>query len=383
MLIASFISHTVLRKLRKIDIWLIKEKTSEARDNGYYLFKYLCQNHPEINAYYVIKTDTADYQKVKKIGKVIKANSFLHYVYYTIAKYSIGSQPFGAPPSPIIWNYRLGALCRKDQKVVFLQHGIIKDDLPGLYYKNTCFDLFVTSSEKEYEFVRTVFSYPPNKVKLLGLCRFDGLYEFAKEKTILVMPTFRLSLVAKDRGKPASATERELFERSAFYKGFSNLLSNKHLIDLLRGFGFKLLFYLHYSFQSYNECFYRFASNEIIIADREHYDVQRLLLDSSILITDFSSVFFDYAYMKKPEVFFQPDEAEYRAQHYKKGYFDYCLDGFGPVFTKPEDTILYLKKLIKNNCIMESIYLERADSFFPIHDKNNCERTYNAIKEIK
>ena len=36
--------------------WLITERPTDARDNGYVLFKWLCQNHPEKNVIYAIRT---------------------------------------------------------------------------------------------------------------------------------------------------------------------------------------------------------------------------------------------------------------------------------------------------------------------------------------
>ena len=80
------------------------------------------------------------------------------------------------------------------------------------------------------------------------------------------------------------------------------------------------------------EIFKEYCFNkDIIIADKDTFDVQDLLIRSQILITDYSSVFFDFAYMKKPEIFFQFDNERYRNSHYKEGYFSYELDGFGKV----------------------------------------------------
>jgi CDP-glycerol glycerophosphotransferase (TagB/SpsB family) len=106
-------------------------------------------------------------------------------------------------------------------------------------------------------------------------------------------------------------------------------------------------------------------------------------MDSAILVTDFSSVFFDFAYMGKPEVYFQPDEKEYREYHYSKGYFDYYTDGFGPVFFDPMDTVEYLINLLCNNCEIEKQYLDRINSFFTIRDNHNCERTFQAICDLE
>ena len=69
-------------------------------------------------------------------------------------------------------------------------------------------------------------------------------------------------------------------------------------------------------------------SDRIIIADMK-YDVQQLLKESLLLITDYSSVFFDMMYMNKPVNFYQFDEKQYRKSHYKEGYLNY--QNVGPV----------------------------------------------------
>ena len=44
------------------DLWLISERGREARDNAYFFFIWLKQNHPEINAKYIISKVTDNVQ---------------------------------------------------------------------------------------------------------------------------------------------------------------------------------------------------------------------------------------------------------------------------------------------------------------------------------
>jgi CDP-glycerol glycerophosphotransferase len=60
-------------------------------------------------------------------------------------------------------------------KKVFLQHGIIKDNLINLYYPNIKLDLFVCGAYLEYQYVNSRFKHPQGVVKYLGLCRYDEL----------------------------------------------------------------------------------------------------------------------------------------------------------------------------------------------------------------
>jgi CDP-glycerol glycerophosphotransferase (TagB/SpsB family) len=110
--------------------------------------------------------------------------------------------------------------------------------------------------------------------------------------------------------------------------------------------------------------------------------VQQLLIDTDILITDFSSVFFDYGYMEKPMVFYQFDKNEFRKTHYGEGYFKYERDGFGKVVETEAEVIDELRRILDNNSNPEAVYLERIHNFFTICDKNNCKRNFESILKI-
>ena len=384
-IVAYLVLHLFMRKLLHRNIWLIREKRTEARDNGYHLYKYIRTEHPEIEVYYVITKDSADYKKVSQYGKTVRASSFMHYIMWLAAKYSISSQQNGAVPDPTDVLFRLRALCRKGQKVIFLKHGIQKDEQSHEFdYQKTGFSLVCCTTKRECDFIRRTYGYPKSHTLILGLCRFDNLpLNGTPQKQILIMPTFRSWLTANNREKEATDAEKEKFLQSSFYCAYSDILSNKEFLDRIGRRGYKIVFYMHYSLQSYVKCFEKYASDIVIIANRKDYDVQQLLIDSSILVTDFSSIFFDFAYMGKPEVFYQFDENEYRKKHYHKGYFDYREDGFGPVITASDELIEWINDCVDRDAQIESYYFERINSFFDFRDNHNCERTFNAIIELK
>lgn len=375
--------HTAYRHLLKKDIWLFEEKQTEARDNAYYLYKYVKDGHFTVNAYYVIRKGSSDAKKIKQYDTTINAGSIKHYMYWMAAKYSINSQQYGAAPYPTSTHHKIRFLCRKDQRVVFLQHGIIKDDMIGLHYDNTKFDLFVCSAAREYEHVKNTFGYPEDKVKLLGLCRFDGLKRSSQRfKQIIIMPTYREWMRPAKTYAEATEEEVESFKRSLFYTKYCELLANEQLKRMIIEYDYRIIFYLHYSFQPFISCFKEYESTNIIIADRSKYDVQKLLLDGEILVTDFSSVAFDFAYMLKPVLYYQFDEEEYRSKHYRDGYYDYHVDGFGPVFNDENRVVGYISHVLDSDCKMEEQYVKRVNQFFMTRDTHNCERNYNAILDL-
>lgn len=386
LVFAYILTLLFFRRLKDKNLWLISEKLTEARDNGYHFFVYLRKNHPEVNAFYVIEKSSADLHKVETYGNIIYANTIMHYVYYLSALFSISSQPLGAAPEPKRVTARYHTLVEKRQHTIFLQHGVIQNGLPhGFDYSSTHYSLFVCSSSKEMEYVEKTYHYPKGIVQNLGLCRFDYLHTipFKKKRIVLVMPTFRSWLVSKNIPREAYDSEKKSFISSDYYIAYNELLRNTHLQDYLRNKGYKLVFYPHYAMQPFIKCFKECETDVVTIADRFHYDVQKLLIESSCLITDYSSVFFDFAYMNKPVIYYQYDEMKFRSNHYKKGYFDYKIDGFGPVFDKADQVIAYLAGCIDNECKLEEIYYDRVESFFDRRDDHNCERTYQAIMKIR
>ncbi len=370
------------RHLLKEDIWLICEKRGEARDNGYHLYKYIRTNHPEINAYYVISSKAKDYEKVSPYGNIIEQDSKEHLLFYLAAKYSINSQSCGAYPflNMIPEIFSLTSIFRNPkQKCVFLQHGITKDAMPDkrLFYKTGIIDLFISSTKKEQSFIIEHYGYPEKCVPEAGLCRFDNLLNNSLkcEKTVLVMPTWRSWLKGDTSSKE--------FCKSEYCQTYISLLQNKSLHRLLEHYGFKLIFYPHYGMQKFLDCFSDCENEYVTIASKEKYDVQDLLIRSSILITDFSSVYFDFAYIGKPVVYYQFDEEKFFNRHYQKGYFSYRRDGFGRVVTEESELLEEVKSIIESNCEMKAEYKKRREDFFDLIDNKNCERNFNAILSLE
>ncbi len=374
--------------LNRKNIWIFSEKKTEARDNGYHFFKYIREKHPAIRAYYVITKGSAERSKVEKLGKVISYDSFRHCVYYFAAKERVCSQIHGVRPYEEFSGLtKLYFYRRKDQRQINLKHGISKDFRPDAFdFRKVGFDLYVSGAKPEYDYIKETFAYPDKNIVLSGFCRFDALqHADSPERIILIMPTFRSWLRTSDSSKErASDAEAAQFRDSEYYKVYRKLLNDRRLRDLCKELDYKVVFYLHYTFQPYRFLFEESTEKDerIVIAGRKEYDVQDLLLRSSVLVTDYSSVFFDYAYMHKPVVYYQFDMAEYREKHYQEGFFVYERDGFGPVLSNGEDVLAYLDTVLRDDCRMQDPYLGRAESFFQPYDDHNCDRVYDAILRL-
>lgn len=376
MIIPSFIYKLYLRISGK-ELWLICEQHNTARDNGICFFEYMVKEHPEIKCYYAIDENCKDSEKVKKIGKIINWGSFKHYFYYMACTKNISSHKDGNPNEFIFTIMHLYLNLYNNR--VFLQHGITQNNIDMFYQENTKFKLFICGAKDEFDYVNQKFHYKNEEVVYTGFARFDNLHDInIKEKQIAIIPTWR-SWLGREVN---SLTKTDNFLESNYYNYWNKFLNDKKLIEHIEKNGVEIIFYPHIMMQKYIDNF-KSVSKNIMIVKREDKDIQELLKESQLLITDYSSVFFDFAYMKKPIIYYQFDYAEFRKKHLKEGYFSYINDGFGEVCENNEELVNNIIDYINSKFKMKEKYEERMVSFFEKRDKNNCQRIYEAIIRIK
>jgi CDP-glycerol glycerophosphotransferase (TagB/SpsB family) len=208
---------------------------------------------------------------------------------------------------------------------------------------------------------------------MLGFSRFDALHNVDRdENLILVMPTWRNWL-----GRESQENKGLDFVDTEYCKQWTAFLQDERLAALLEKYDKKLLFYPHRNMQKFLG---HFTSNSerIEIADWKEYDIQEVLKKAALMITDYSSVFFDFSYMRKPVIFYQFDEKEFREKQYEEGYFNYHDTVLGEWSGELSSVLSLLEKQLEKGMTMHSE--ETVRQFFPLLDTNNSERIYNMIK---
>ena len=360
--------HTILNAIGKMlagkkkGIWLFAERGFDARDNAYHLYNWVNKNRHEITAYYVINKKDADYGRIR--GKTVRRGSLRHYILMYEAEALISTHSFGWTPNMIVYNrlYQAG-LFKPSGKIVFLQHGVLDKDIEFLYRKNFTPDIFVVSTVKEMNYVLETCQQPKNVVVLTGLCRFDNLDNYkTDDSVILFMPTWRSWLQYESE---------ESFLKSDYYKAINAFLTSERLSEYLRKNNKRLLFYPHIEMQKFLKDFK--SCEEVEILGARTADVQELLKQASMLITDYSSVYFDMLYMHKPVVFYQWDKEKYATQHYQ-GFIEKHED-YGPV----AENIDELMDIVEKTADAERDMM--APTPFVYIDKNNCKRVFSRIEE--
>lgn len=368
MLITGFLYGKLLAAINPDyrDVWLISERGTDARDNGYWFFRYMQESHKEKNSYYVIDKSSEDFKKLEQYGHIIQYKSFLHHAMLAVAAIRISTHDMGYTPDMVIYHW-LNRFHLIPGKKVLLQHGIMGADIEWYHREQCPVDLFITSARQEYESIIRIFNQPASVVRLTGLCRYDHLTLDKCKKQILIMPTWRQYLVG--------LTEAE-FTKTDYYKNYMALLNDDELTAWLKSHGYSIVFYPHIEMQKFIHSFHS-NSQVVRIACFGSDDVQQLLIESELLITDFSSVFFDAAYMGHKILYYQFDKKLYEGNHYKKCLFDYGT--FGPVCITKEELMPRIRESI---LATDDSYHQAKHNFFSFHDQGNCQRVYNEIIRI-
>lgn len=377
------LAYHILKQQVKKPIWLVSDRTNKAGDNGEAFFRYLNEYHSkEIDSYFVLSKNSPDFERMSKIGKVVDNLSFKHKLLYLLCEANISSQGDDITDNPFqsfLNPYR--DLMRK-HKFIFLQHGVIQNDLSdwlNRYNKNI--SLFVTTTNQEYQSILTYpYYYDEKVVKKTGLPRYDLLYHNEK-KYITIMPTWRAYLVGgidPDTGKrPVKAG----FEASQYYQMYDELLNCGRLFDAAEQLGYQIRFLNHPNMVKAKN---KIAHDLRLLELGEETSYRTIFAESDLLITDYSSVAFDFAYLRKPVLYYQADVDEIfsGAHTFEKGYFDYERDGFGEVEYSTETLVDRIIEYMENGCELKESYRKRIDETFPFSDQDNCKRVYEAVKGL-
>ena len=350
-------------------IWFFMDRPETADDNGYHLFKYAVKKDPEIKKYFIVDKNSESYSEMAEIGEVIAFKSIKHRILGMFVENIVSSHPDSQIIYPFWGSFpHLAGLLKSNN--VFLQHGIIKDDISSwLNKQNMNLSFFLTSATMEYDSIlKNPYNYDENVVKLLGLPRYDSLKNVDNKRQIIIMPSWRRDLTKKSDN---------YILNSEFFKTYNSLINNEKLIKHAIKNNYEIIFKPHPNVYKFIDLF---SENEYVKIANEKIKYQELFNNGSLLLTDYSSVAFDFAYLKKPVLYYHYSN-DYHFD-LNDSYFDYNTMGFGEVVNNEEELVNLIIDYINNDCQIKKDYLKRINDFFLYTDKNNCKRVYNAIKDI-
>lgn len=230
---------------------------------------------------------------------------------------------------------------------------------------NSRYTHLITSSIKMSQLHQEAFGIEANKIYALGLPRMDIFFEkeevlqeekeiFYKEypelkdkKIILYAPTFR------DNDLNLQDTHLDLQEVACSIADDYVILTKFH------------------PFVCGN---HRRRAYSKLIDVSNYNDLNRLLFVADILITDYSSIIFEYALLNKPIIFYAYDQEIY-AQKIRGFYYDYTEYVPGVIVQNKKELI----KAIEMKTYLQYTYNDFVDGYLEYKDSQSTERIYNMV----
>ncbi|WP_107851187.1 CDP-glycerol glycerophosphotransferase family protein [Oceanimonas marisflavi] len=371
------IGYLISKPFFKKDIWIIGETENQAQENGYFLFRWIRENHPEMDVYYVISSKSPSLKKPQELGNTLVLGTIKQVFFLYHANKIISTHGLWMIPD------ELGILKKITRKKlnfdgVMLNHGVGFLKNGSKYYHKKTFplnNLIIALSPDHKKIFTTHYGYDDKDVIITGYPRFDDLVDFCEEKkTITFMPTYR---------DGEDNLEHDAFKSTSLYKATKRLMIDEKLLNSLEEKNIKLVIYLHQNIQKYSDSLDGFSSKNVSVAKQGRYTVQDLLKRSSLLITDYSSVFFDFVYMKKPFISYQFDYDEFISSRKEKAFIDFKKDIPGTVVSDHNSLIEKIIENINNEFTFSMKDEKKASRFFSFYDQKNCERVFEAIKSVR
>jgi glycosyltransferase involved in cell wall biosynthesis len=368
------------------DAWVLIDRIENADDSAELLFRYLRTHRRKVNAWFVLQKGTPDYRRLRKDGykRVVPYGSLRWKLLMLNCHHLVSSHADTPIVRPEVITRMLTA---PTWRYSFLNHGVIKDDL-SKWLDPKDMDLFVTSTTGEYESVAgegSPYRYSSRETVLSGLPRFDALLEQGERvppeqrDLILLAPTWRNWLVRRHAKPGEVAVDLEAFDASEFAVNWLALIRSPEIERLAATHGLKVGVLLHPMLQSISA--HLDVPDHVQVLSFEGEDVRATFARARVLVTDYSSMAFNAAYIERPVVYFQFDRDRVLSGEHlgRRGYFDYERDGYGPVAATYDEALTAITETVDFGAKPRPEYASRIHEAFPHRDGKCTERVYKAI----
>lgn len=370
--------------------WVLVDRIHDADDSAEVLFRHLRDHRPDINAWFTVERGTADWDRLRREGygdRLVAWGGMRWRALMASCSYLISSHidaPIHRPPE--VLKYVVPRW-----KFVFLQHGIIKDDLSN-WLNTKKVDLFVTSTTAEYASIAgdgTGYKYTTREVRNTGLPRFDRLldvgaqYPAALRDLVVVAPTWRNWLIPPLAVGSQRREVPDTFWETDYAANWLGVLRSERLAHVVAEQGLRLAFLPHPNLQSVLDSDH--LPDHVVPLRFVGEDVRRHFARAAALMTDYSSMAFNAAYLDRPVTYFQFDADQmFGGGHVGRGgYFKYERDGLGPVAYDRSAAVDDLIKTLEYGRDPQPEYADRIRRTFPHRDGRACERLVPEIQALR
>ena len=368
--------------------WVLMDRVESGHDNAEHLFAHMQSDERSIRSWFAVEKGSKDWKRLKSQG-------FKHLLAYGSLKWMLvclnASHVVSSQAGPYVDNPQaLRPIRRPSWRFIFLQHGVIATDLHR-WLNRRQFDMFVTTTTDEFAAIagdHSLYRFTPHEVALTGLPRHDRLVRLdaslpkRQRNRILVLPTWREYLLGTGTDGAGRRPLRDDFAQTTYARAWFGLLRSDGLRDLAQEHGATIAFMPHPNIQPYLDQFALPPYVETLTYSDN--DIQHVLTSAKVVITDFSSIVFDAAYIGRPVVYYQFDQAEaFGGRHtVRQGYFSYEDDGFGPVVHREGEVVEALRIIAAEGFEASPEHAARRDKTFPVRDDGSSARVVAAVRAL-
>lgn len=341
----------------------LDDSSSESND-CFTLFEYLVRTGKR--ASYITKKESPEYKKAIEKGWnqnliVISTNCFSLKCFFCLFFHALRYENIVTSHGRI--NFLLARFWKKSPYCSYIhaQHGVMwfkqspfKHNLSPLNY-----DKLVVSSYKEADFA-IQYGWEKDNLILSGLFRFDNLTPYTKSvknKLILVMFTWRHSFDNNEVGSTS-------ITHSIYNHKITNLFKNSKLNNIIKQHGLKVVFIPHHYLIDHGNGVIDFPKNTTIGNIKL---VSDYIKEADMLITDYSSVCFDFLYQEKPVIFYHLDFSDDSLQEKDKEeqmFVQKRNDSLFNICDKEGDVVRLVENYSIQNFELEKENKTIANSFF-------------------
>jgi len=354
-------------------------------DNSKYFFKYVNENENDITAVWITKSAGVVKSLTRKGYKVFHINS-IQGIYYSLrAKYGIISSG----------TYDINPFLTGNMVLIQLWHGIplkkiMYDDKLNLKetrytrflefifpYRKAKYSMLIATSEEVQAKMSQAFRVNKRDIKVTGFPRNEAFYndhesyslmdEIKGHRTVgksvgIYLPTFR-----------DEDPDQYINEVIECFKEIDNKLDSVNCIIYVK------MHYMHLSFLEEKNIEFK---NFKVIQDSEiQSDIYPILRYTDFLISDYSSIYFDYLLLRKPIVFFPFDIETYISKS-RELYYDYEDVTPGVKAFNAEQLLTAISDTINMNDNHKGLSETVTSEFHKDVDGNYSERLFREIVQL-
>lgn len=369
------------------EAWVLMDRDMNANDNAEHLFRYLRRRRRDINAWFVVEKDSSDWKRLRAEGfkRLIPYGSQLWKALCLNAKYIVSSHADAYVYSP----FELSNGEKPQWKFIFLQHGVTQNNISSWLNAKHIAGLVATTVD---EYASIAGDHSPYKlsskdVALTGMPRHDMLAKRAAARTleerkfITIMPTWRQFLVGTAVGPGNRRHRNREFFESEFLRAWLEVLGSPELRQMANDHGCKIVFMPHPNLEGYLPDLH--LPEHVGVFSYSEVNVQDVIAQSAVVVTDYSSIAFDAAILRRPVVYYQFDrDMVFGGNHTTKpGYFSYENDGFGPIALDHEQVLEALRTALEAGKEPGPDYMRRIERTF-VEPGHACSRVTKMIEDL-